>query len=150
MIATKTITTPAAKSVVGRLHIQLHPVVVSAQVSKPLPHEDGLILLADVNLVGVKVLDKAAVATSLHVVLNVVASLKDVVSLTPAKAFPSFSQGLSLAGEVLSNVDIKIFVIVIPYILVFFKLNSNMKWKRVYFSPNEVNLGIKLLRTSLI
>ena len=120
MNATKTITTPAAKSVVGRLHIQLHPVVVSAQVSKPLPHEDGLILLADVNLVGVKVLDKAAVATSLHVVLNVVASLKDVVSLAPAKAFPSFSQGLSLAGEVLSNVDIKIFVIVIPYILVCF------------------------------
>ena len=93
------VTSLATKCVVGRLHIHLQGVVVVAQVSEAFPHEDGLSFLADVNLVGVDVLDQVAEAAHLQVGLDVVALLKDVVSLAPAQAFPGFSHGFTMAGE---------------------------------------------------
>jgi hypothetical protein len=92
--------------VVRRFHLQLHRVRDMSKVSEALPDEHVTPVLADVNLVGVHVLPEVAAAGGVQVGLDVVAPLKDVVSLGPAETFPEFSHGFSSASASLEEMVI--------------------------------------------
>ncbi len=85
------------------LNIQLQGVGVVSTVAVVLREEDGLALLANVNLVEVHVLDEVAVSNCFEVCLNILSTVVDVSSLSSAKALPSFSQAFSFASESLEQ-----------------------------------------------